>query len=93
MPGKSIAFLLLSIAPAIAGEVPVDLKNGPGRELTENACSACHSLDYIGMNAPFLTTDQWKAEVTKMRKAYGAPIDDADADRIIRYLTVTYGAP
>lgn len=90
---KSIALFLLSIAPAFAGEVQVDLKNGPGRELTENTCSACHSLDYIRMNAPFLNTDQWKAEVTKMRKAYGAPIDDADADNIIHYLTVTYGAP
>jgi hypothetical protein len=90
---QSLALFLISASAAVAGEVPVDLKSGPGRELTENTCSACHSLDYIRMNAPFLAPEQWKAEVTKMRKSYGAPIDDADADSIIHYLTVTYGAP
>ncbi len=89
---KCLTLLLLSASSAIAGEVPVELQNGPGRELTENTCSACHSLDYIRMNAPFLAAEQWKAEVTKMRKAYGAPINDADADSIVHYLTVTYGA-
>lgn len=90
---KGLILLVLSASAAVAGEVAVDLQNGPGRELTENTCSACHSLDYIRMNAPFLGPEQWKAEVTKMRKSYGAPIGDADADSIIHYLTATYGAP
>jgi hypothetical protein len=31
-----------------------------------------------------------KAEVTKMIKVYGAPIDEADVGRIVDYLAATY---
>ena len=34
--------------------------------------------------------DFWQAEVTKMIKVYGAPIDDADVGKIVDYLTATY---
>ena len=34
--------------------------------------------------------DFWAAEVTKMIKVYGAPIDDADVGKIVEYLTATY---
>jgi mono/diheme cytochrome c family protein len=89
------AFLLLPLAaaPARAQEQPVELKAGPGQDIVQNECSVCHSLDYIRMNSPFLTGDGWKAEVTKMRAAFGAPIDDADADAIIQYLSTHYGSP
>jgi hypothetical protein len=33
----------------------------------------------------------WNAEVTKMIKAFGAPINDADAKAIVDYLTKNYG--
>ena len=55
-------------------------------------CSLCHTSDYIVMNSTFLTPDGWKAEVTKMRSAYGAPIDDATAAAIIAYLATQYAA-
>ena len=84
--------LLLLAAPALAEEQPVELKPGPGHDETLNNCGVCHSVDYIRMNSPFLTGDQWRAEVTKMRKTYGAPIEAADAEIIIRYLATTYGA-
>jgi len=32
----------------------------------------------------------WQAEVTKMIKVYGAPIDDADVGKIVDYLAATY---
>ena len=34
----------------------------------------------------------WTAEVTKMIKAFGAPIDDADAKAIADYLGKKYGS-
>ena len=43
------------------------------------------------MNSPFLNAASWQAEVDKMIKAFGAPIDDADAKVIIEYLTRNYG--
>jgi mono/diheme cytochrome c family protein len=88
--------ILLALANLIIGnawgaEVPVPLKPGAGAELMEQNCSGCHSLDYVRMNAPFLTGDVWKAELTKMRTAFAAQVDDADAARILAYLTATYG--
>jgi hypothetical protein len=34
--------------------------------------------------------DFWQAEVTKMIKVYGAPIDDTDVAKIVEYLAATY---
>jgi mono/diheme cytochrome c family protein len=77
--------------PATADEQPVELKPGPGLDKVEGNCGACHSLDYIQMNSPFFNAAGWNAEVTKMIKAYGAPIKDADAKAIADYLTKNYG--
>ncbi|QBR70613.1 sulfide dehydrogenase [Beijerinckiaceae bacterium] len=76
---------------AIADEKPVQLKAAPGLETVEANCSVCHSLAYIEMNSPFLDAAHWEAEVTKMTKTYGAPINPADAKIILDYLTQTYG--
>ena len=70
---------------------PVQLKQAPGLDKVEGNCAACHSLDYIRMNSPFLNAAGWNAEVTKMIKAYGAPITDADAKAIADYLAKNYG--
>jgi sulfite dehydrogenase (cytochrome) subunit B len=43
------------------------------------------------MNAPFLDAAHWDAEVAKMIKAFGAPIDPADAKTIGAYLKQNYG--
>ncbi len=58
----------------------------------EDNCGACHSLDYVQMNSPYPNAALWDAEVTKMIKAYGAPITDADAAAIKDYLTKNYGS-
>jgi mono/diheme cytochrome c family protein len=87
------ALMLLAAAPALAEEQPVELKPGPGQDVVATQCGACHSLDYVRMNSPFLTGDGWKAEVTKMRTAFGADINDTDAATIINYLSTTYGPP
>jgi mono/diheme cytochrome c family protein len=78
-------------AQAFADEQPVALKQAPGLDKVEHNCAACHSLDYIEMNSPFLNAGGWDAEVTKMIKAFGAPIRDADAKAIADYLKANYG--
>ena len=65
-------------------------KPGPNLEVVQNNCTACHSADYINTQPRGLKKDFWQAEVTKMIKVYGAPIDDADAAKIVDYLAATY---
>jgi len=75
----------------LADEKPIALKKAPGLDKVEGSCGACHSLDYIQMNSPFMNAATWDAEVTKMIKAFGAPISDADAAAIKEYLKANYG--
>jgi hypothetical protein len=87
------ALLAGSIAlPATAGEEPVELKRAPGVDKVEANCTACHSLDYVVMNSPFPNAALWDAEVTKMIRAFGATIDEADARVIADYLKKNYGS-
>jgi mono/diheme cytochrome c family protein len=75
---------------ARAEDSPAPLKAGPGEDVVSANCGACHTSDYIVMNSMFLTAEAWKAEVTKMRTAFGAPIDDATAAEIVSYLAAHY---
>jgi len=86
-----IALLLIAAAPALAQESQLRLRDGPGRQLVEANCVMCHSLDYIPMNSPFLDRKGWEASVTKMIKVMGAPIAEADAQKIADYLAGQYG--
>jgi mono/diheme cytochrome c family protein len=79
--------ILLGGHAALAADT---LKPGAGDEATVATCSACHTPDYIVMNSVFLTPDAWKAEVAKMRSAFGAPIDDETAAAITAYLAKNY---
>jgi sulfite dehydrogenase (cytochrome) subunit B len=66
-------------------------KPGPNLEVVQGHCSACHSADYINTQPPMKDKKGfWQAEVTKMIKVYGAPIDDADVGKIVDYLAATY---
>jgi mono/diheme cytochrome c family protein len=87
----AFAFATLLAASAAAQEKPIELKAAPGRDKVVGNCGACHSLDYIVMNSPFLNPAGWDAEVTKMIRVFGAPIDDADAKTIGDYLKANYG--
>ena len=73
-------------------EETAQLKPGPNLETVQNNCMACHSVDYIKTQpqGPAFKKDFWQAEVTKMIKVYGAPIDDADVPKIVEYLAATY---
>ncbi len=83
---------MLFASSAFAQE-EVALKPGPDLDAVTTSCATCHTLNYIRMNSSFLTLDAWKAEVSKMREAYGAPIDDQTAAAITRYLSANYAAP
>ncbi len=74
-----------------AGEDAIELKDAPGRALVEANCVACHSLDYIQMNSPFLDRKGWEASVNKMIKVMGAPVQEDDAKVIVDYLHAAYG--
>jgi hypothetical protein len=87
-----IAFIAALIALPAAAEQQINLKKALSVDKVEANCQACHSLAYIPMNSPYLDAAGWTAEVTKMIKAFGAPIDDADAKAIADYLAKNYGA-
>ena len=78
-------------AAALAGEEKVRLAAGPGLDKVQQNCISCHSLDYIPLNSPFLDEKGWEATVTKMTKAYGAPIKPEDVPVIAQYLARNYG--
>jgi sulfite dehydrogenase (cytochrome) subunit B len=65
---------------------------GPNLDVVQNNCTGCHSSDYISTQpqGPNYKKDFWQAEVTKMIKVYGAPIDQADVPKIVDYLAATY---
>jgi sulfite dehydrogenase (cytochrome) subunit B len=77
---------------AARAEEAVTLKDGPGRDVVEGYCAACHSLDYPRTNARFLNRKGWESEVDKMIKSYGAPISPGDAKTIVDYLTANYSS-
>ena len=75
--------------------VPEDtaaFKSGPNLDVVQNNCTACHSADYIRTQprGEKFKKDFWQAEVTKMIKVYGAPIDEADVGKIVDYLAATH---
>ena len=97
------ALMLLSVLlPAAAMAAPesyslpeetATLAPGPHLELVQQNCGACHSSDYISTQPRPLKDPAafWTAEVIKMTKVYGAPIDSVDMPKIVEYLAATYG--
>ncbi|SME90794.1 sulfite dehydrogenase (cytochrome) subunit SorB [Tistlia consotensis] len=63
---------------------------GPGVEAAEANCSLCHSADYIGTQPPHRGAAFWSAEVQKMIRTYHAPVEQADVQAIVDYLSRTY---
>jgi hypothetical protein len=97
--GAVIAVALAT--PSLVGAEPVSyklpdekatFKPGPNLEVVMNNCTACHSADYVQTQpkGPKFTKDFWQAEVNKMIKVYGAPIDESDIPKIVEYLAQTY---
>ncbi len=66
------------------------LRPGPGIEIARHNCLSCHSADYVTTQPPRMGADFWRAVVSKMVKAYHAPVSDEDAAVIVDYLSQTY---
>jgi hypothetical protein len=66
-----------------------ELAEGEGQQEVRSFCATCHSTRYITMQPP-LPGATWEAEVSKMMKAYGAPIPEAAAKKITVYLQGHY---
>ena len=86
-----VVLALLAAPPAPPDENRVQLKDGPSKDLVLGRCAACHSQDYIPMNSLFLDRKGWEAEVNKMVKAYGAPMEAGEVEKIVDYLATNYG--
>jgi hypothetical protein len=90
---SALAMFVVLGGAVLAAESDIHLKQATGSDLVEATCSACHSLDYIPMNSPFLDDKGWTAEVTKMVNAYKANIDADTQKAIAAYLAANYGKP
>ena len=100
----SVAILVAVLALGTAAlaqqksiQVPADnavsqLKPGTGSNVASLNCAICHSVDYI-IRQPAMDASAWQAEVKKMIKTYGAPINEADAKVIADYIFAAYGRP
>ena len=90
--------MLYAEEPAVQGtvhsielpDIKTTLKPGAGVDKASTLCNICHSVDYITMQ-PAFPRATWTAEVNKMVKVMGAPINEEDAKAIIDYLSANYG--
>ena len=87
----AVVLWLFPISLAYSDEPIIPLIDAPGRGMVESNCALCHSLDYPRTNAPFMNRKMWQAEIDKMIKVFGAPIEPADAAVIVDYLVKNYG--
>ena len=78
------------VSITMPGDLSFQFKPGAGSQAAMTYCLTCHSSAYVSTQPP-LDRAHWDAEVTKMRKAYGAAIPDKDAGEIVDYLTAAYG--
>jgi cytochrome c5 len=58
---------------------------GIGADIASSQCLICHSAGMI-LTQPPLKKDEWRAEIMKMRSAFGAPIPENQVDGLSEYL-------
>jgi mono/diheme cytochrome c family protein len=58
---------------------------GVGADIATSQCLICHSAGMV-LRQPPLTKDEWRAEIMKMRSAYGAPLPEDQVDGLAEYL-------
>jgi sulfite dehydrogenase (cytochrome) subunit B len=94
-PGVSTSGLVIAWAKPVSYKLPdetAQFKPAANVEIVQNNCTACHSSDYVATQPRAVKSkkDFWQAEVTKMIKVYGAPIDEGDVGKIVDYLAANY---
>jgi|ERR1700677_1498695 mono/diheme cytochrome c family protein len=63
---------------------------GAGAEIANSQCMICHSAGMVTRQPP-LQFAEWKAEINKMRAAYGAPIPAEQVEELATYLSAIKG--
>jgi mono/diheme cytochrome c family protein len=63
---------------------------GKGSEVANANCLICHSVGMV-LRQPPLTVDEWRAEITKMKTAFGAPIPADQIGELADYLGTVDG--
>jgi hypothetical protein len=58
---------------------------GTGADIASSRCLICHSAGMV-LTQPPLKKDEWRAEIMKMRSAYGAFIPEEQVDGLLEYL-------
>ena len=72
--------------PTSAAQFPA----GKGSEIANANCLICHSAG-MALRQPPLTVDEWRAEITKMKSAFGAPIPADQIGELADYLGTVDG--
>ncbi len=68
---------------------PITLPDGPGKELVETRCTACHDL--VRVTAAKRSRHEWESVVANMLDRFGLKAPD-EARAIATYLEAQYGA-
>jgi cytochrome c5 len=88
--GEAQSALVLKSTAVTMPDNPAMFPPGPGADLTNTNCLACHSVGMV-MNQPVLSRAVWEAEVNKMRNVYKAPVQPSDVAAITDYLVSIKG--
>ena len=89
--GKTAMWFMATIAVATmayATVQDVQLPDGPGKKILEDACTACHSLD--GVVKLHLDKDGWEGLIASMI-SNGATVDQKDMPVLVDYLVKNFG--
>jgi hypothetical protein len=73
------------MAPAVAQDM---LPPGPGAEEVQKACGGCHGTGQI--MTEHRSAEEWANTVTMMI-TNGAPVAEADFDKVVGYLAANFG--
>jgi virginiamycin B lyase len=85
---KSLA--LIAFAAAATGQSPPpSLPEGPGKELVEAVCTACHTLERVV--AKRATKAEWQDKVLEMLQE-DPDITQQERDQIVEYLAKNFPA-
>lgn len=91
MFGKTAMWFMATIAVATmayATAQDVQLPEGPGKKVLQDACTACHSLD--GVVKLHLDKDGWEGLIASM-VSNGAQVDPKDLPVLVDYLVKNFG--
>jgi hypothetical protein len=87
----------LVLAPAFAQspsftpreEAPEQFPDGPGREDTFNACTACHNFKLVA--AQGMNRRQWEDSLAWMTERHGMPrLEGGERERVLTYLETAF---